>query len=254
MTGQETVRSLTFEQLADLREKTERLSQFLTNRLRSHLATLYPVLAPRRVFGKYLGFKEPIARAEESYARLVEKYRAVSGGFDLPIELGEEALSAMEHGIEAYPWEYTRQAGDKSIVISSPVRWVLTFRSDYSLTEMRRLMAGKAERRKPSVRHFVVNALATEIVFAQNPGAVQLLQDLRYDVRIEEGPGLGKLPLFTITSPISSFRPADDLVLAATRLSGVPVFVELVDSQAASQLEDPLRHTVERILTGGDLS
>src|SRR5579864_7003110 len=165
MTGHDAARTLTFEQLAQLREKTERLSRFLSERLKSHLNTLYPVLAPRRVFGKYLGAKEVIARADDSYTQLVEKYREVSGSpFELRSDLDEEALSAMENGIEVYPWEYTRQAGDKTITISSPFRWVVTYRSDYSLSEMRRLIASKSERRRQAVRHFLVNALASQIV------------------------------------------------------------------------------------------
>ena len=156
----------------------------------------------------------------------------------------------MENGIEVYPWEYTRQAGDKTITISSPVRWVITYRSDYSLSEMRRLIASKGERRRQAVRHFLVNALASQIVISQNPDTVQLLADLRYDVRVEAGPGLGKLPLLTISSRISSFRPPDDLILSAIRLSGVSAFIELVDTDAIRQLEDPLRQQMEKILTG----
>jgi len=249
MTGQPA--SLSFDQLAQLREKTERLSQFLADRLKGHLATLYPILAPKRVFGKYLGFKETVGRADEAYNQLVERYREVSGApFDLRSDLDDEALSAMEHGIEVYPWEYALEAGDKTVTIASPVRWVVTYRSDYSVAEMRRLCATKGDRRKAAIRHFVVNALAGQIVFAHNPGALQLLEDLRYDVRVEVGPGLGKLPLLTMSSRISSFRPPDELILSAIRLSGVPAFIELVDPEAVRQVEDPLRQQVEKILMG----
>ena len=251
MTGHEAARTVTFEQLAELREKTERLSQFLSQRLRNHLTTLYPILAPRRTFGKYVGFKEVIARADEAYTQLGEKYREVSGApFDLRNDLDEEALSAMEYGIEVYPWEYTQQVGDKPIAMSCPFRWVITYRSDYPLSEMRRLMAGKGEPRKTSVRHFLVNALATQVVFSHNPGALELLDDLRYQVRIETGPGLGKLPLFTVSSNVSSFRPPDELMLSAIRLSGVPAFIELVDMEAARELADPLRQRIEKTLGG----
>jgi hypothetical protein len=45
MTGPETT-PIIFGELAELREKTEQLSQSLGGRLKSHLATLYPILAP----------------------------------------------------------------------------------------------------------------------------------------------------------------------------------------------------------------
>ena len=159
MTVTNAASSLTFDQLAELREKTEQLSQLLSSRLKTHLTTLYPILAPKRVFGKYLGIKEVISRDDEAYTQLAEKYREASGApFDLRSDLDDEALSSMEHGIEVYPWEYTLQAKDKTVTISSPVRWVITYRSDYTLAEMRRLAATKGERRKPAIRHFVVPA------------------------------------------------------------------------------------------------
>jgi len=249
MTGQRP--AITFDQLADLREKTERLSNVLAGRLKGHLATLYPILAPNRVLGKYLGSKEPSPRADEAYTQLTEKFREASGApFDLRSDLDETAFSAMENGIEVYPWEYTFAVQGKAITMSSPVRWVVTYRSDYSFPEMRRLIAGNGERRKTAVRHFILNALAAQVVFSHNPGAVQLLNDLRYDIRVETAPGLGKLPVLTIGPRICSFRPPDDLILAATRFSGVPAFVELVDPDAIRALEDPFRDELVKILTG----
>ena len=103
MAGHGAARTVTFEQLAELRENTERLSQFLSQRLRNHLTTRYPILAPRRTFGKYLGFKEVIPRAGEAYTQLGEKYREVSGArFDLMNDLDDEALSVIEYGTEFY--------------------------------------------------------------------------------------------------------------------------------------------------------
>lgn len=249
MTGQPA--ALTFEQLADLRHKTERLSQFLAGRLKSHLATLYPILAPQRTFGKYLGAKDGSSRADDAYRQLTEKYREASGApFDLRSDLDEAALTSMENGIAVYPWEYTLTLRDKPVTMSSPVRWVVTYQSDYSLSEIRRLFASGGERRKTAIRHFVVNALAAQVVFAHNPGASQLLQDLRYDLRVETCPGLGKLPLLTIGSRLCSFRPPDELIAAAIQFSGVPAFIELVDPDAVAALEDPFRAEMVRILTG----
>ena len=245
MTGHEATRTVTFEQLADLREKTERLSQFLSQRLKNHLTTLYPILAPRRTFGKYVGFKEAIARAFEAYNRLAEKYREVSGAaFDLRNDFDEEALSAMEYAIEVYPWKYI----NKPIPMFCPFQWVITYRSGYPLSEMQRLMVRKGDPRKTSARHFLINALATHIVLSHNPGALQLLDDLRYEVRLETGLGSGILPLFIVSSIVSSFRPPDELMLSAIRLSGVPAFIEMVTWEAVPQLAEPLRQRIETTL------
>ena len=61
---------LTFEQLADLREKTEVISQFLHKQLKAYLETLRPLLAPRRLLGKYTGVKEDVVGADRAFAQL----------------------------------------------------------------------------------------------------------------------------------------------------------------------------------------
>jgi hypothetical protein len=52
----------------------------------------------------------------------------------------------------------------------------------------------------------------------------------------------------TISSCLASFRPSDSLILAATRLSGVPAFIELIDVDAVQTLHDPLKLRIEEML------
>ena len=244
--------TLTIDQLLVSRETTERVSQYLTARLREHINTLYPILAPRRILGKYVGSREPVARAEENYQQLTEKFKAVCGKpFDLRSELDDEALSAVEHGIDVQPWEYSHTIGDKVLTITSPFRWVLTFKSDYSLKEMRNMLAAKSDdRRAASIRHFVVNALAMQLVISRVAGATQLLEDLRYKIASEIPQDLGKLPMVTIDSGLTSQRPPDELILSATRFSGVPAFIELIDESALDKLTDPYRSRIAALLAG----
>jgi hypothetical protein len=246
----DTTPAISFEQLVELREKSEAISGFLHKRLKQHLATLYPLLAPRRVFGKYVGSKEPVARVDEAYAQLLEKYKSAAGApFDLHGELDEASLSSVENGIEIYPWEYSYQAGGKTLTITNPFRWAVSFKSDYSLSELRGIyQTRKGDARTPSVRQFVVNAVALQVVLNRMPGVAQLLQDLRYTIEYETHEGLGKLPLVTLSSGLASYRPPDDLMLMATRFSGVPAFIELIDADAVKRLDDPLRSHIESLL------
>ena len=83
-----TEKKLTFEQLADLREKTEAISQFLQKQLKAYLETLRPLLAPRRMLGKYTGVKEDVVGADRAFAQLQEQYKGVCARpFALPPEL-----------------------------------------------------------------------------------------------------------------------------------------------------------------------
>jgi hypothetical protein len=98
------------------------------------------------------------------------------------------------------------------------------------------------------VRQFLVNALVMQDVLAKFPGITRLLNDLRYEIKIDTCAGLGDLPLVTIASKLPSFRPNDSILLAATRLSGVPAFVELIDFSAVATLEDRLKAQIEEKL------
>jgi len=62
--------ALTFEQLSELRAKTQRVSQFLEARLEGYLETLRPLLAPKRLLGKHVGAKEEAPRADKALAQL----------------------------------------------------------------------------------------------------------------------------------------------------------------------------------------
>jgi len=68
----DTAKALTFEQLVDLRAKTEAISQFMHKRLKGHLETLRLLLAPARLLGKYVGVKEDVVGADKALAQLRE--------------------------------------------------------------------------------------------------------------------------------------------------------------------------------------
>jgi hypothetical protein len=249
-----TAKSLTFEQLVDLRAKTEAVAQLLQTQLRAHLETLRPLFSPRRVFGKYVGGKEEIAGAEKAFAQLRTQFQAVCGRpFSLPPELEQDVLSDIDGRLELFPWEYTHDATHqnetRTLTITSPLRWVLTFSSGYTLSQLRQTLAGQQERRSDYVRQFVLSALVMRLLLEKFPGIGQVLTDLRYQVGTDACPGLGDLPLVTISACLSSFRPADDLILTATRFSGVPAFIELVDIATVPTLQDPLKLRLEQMLS-----
>jgi len=248
-----TATNLTFEQLANLREKTEVIAQFLKDRLKGHLETLRPAFAPRRMLGKYTGTREGVAGEDKAFAQLQTQYQDVCRNpFALPPELGQDILANIDNQIDVYPWEYSYEAKGaketKTLTMHSPVRWVLTYSSGYTLAQVRQAVSGLQDRRSDYVRQFVVNALVMRSMFDRYPGIPQLLTDLRYEVRIEKCPGLGELPFVTVSACIPSFRPADELILTATQFSGVPAFIELINVDIIPALQDPLKLHIERML------
>jgi len=246
-------RTLTFEQLVGLREQTEAIAQLLLQQLTAYLETLRPLLAPRRLLGKYTGVKEDVTGADRAFAQLQEKYKQLYGKpFVLPAELEERWLANVDNRLELHPWEYSHQVKSeretKTVTMTSPVRWVLTYSSGATLAQTRQTVASKEARRSDAVCQFVVNALVMHALLARYAGLSQILTDLHYQVGPETLPGLGELPLMTITSCLPSFRPPDHLILTATRFSGVPAFIELIDVEALPNLADPLKTRLAEIL------
>src|SRR5689334_17020277 len=106
-----TAKTLTLEQLAELREKTEQISQFLLGQLQAHLDTLRPLFSPRRLFGKYVGGKDEVAGADKVFTQLQKQFQAVCGKpFSLPVELDKDVLPDLDGRVVLYPWEYTYEA------------------------------------------------------------------------------------------------------------------------------------------------
>jgi hypothetical protein len=197
--------------------------------------------------------KEDIPDTDVALKRLREKYREVCGKpFALPAEFDESALADMDSRLELYPWEYSHDASNerekKTITVACPVKWALSYTSGYTVAQLREVVAGKRERRQEEVRQFILNAITVQLVLAKFPGIARLLKDLRYEVESDKCQGLGDLPLVTIRSILPSFRPSDDIILAATRLSGVPAFIELIDFDVLPNLEDPLKTKIQEKL------
>jgi hypothetical protein len=247
--------TLGLEQVVELREKTEKISRSLLGQLKDYLDTLRPLLAPARVFGKHVRspLREDIPDAETALRKLCEKYNALwAKPFSLPPNLATDAVADLDSRLELYPWEYTHEAKDhdqtKTVTVTSPVRHVLTYKSSYSLAQIRMAVAGKGDRRQDDIREFLVAALAMQSALDKFPGLVRLLEALRYHVQVEKNPALGDLPLVVISSSVPSFRPSDQVVLATTRLSGVPAFIELIDPKAIQQIRDPLKSRLEDVL------
>jgi hypothetical protein len=242
-------KTVTLQDLPDLRRQTEAVSQFLRQQLSAHLETLRPVLAPERVFGKYAGGKTEVPGAERAVAELQQHYKPFTvKPYDLPADFDSNWLTLAGLALELHPWEYTHQAQGKAITILSPVRWAMNFRASYTLAQVRAVLAGKETPRLDYLRQFVVNALVLQLLLARLPGLAQLFADLRYTLKTETPAEWRGLPVVTITSCLPSFRPADDLILAATAFSGVPAFIELIDVDGLRSPPDPLREKLQGIV------
>ena len=169
-----------------------------------------------------------------------------------PREFEPEWLMQTGGRLELHRVEYVHEAaggsGKKPIRITSPVRWILAFGS--AITPFQAVQIGAGKEREPAgaLKRYLANALVMQLMLARNPGLVDLFNDLRFELRTDHFPETGKLPFASVVSCIPSFRPSDELILAATEFSGVPAFIELVDLQAVETMRDPLKQHIEALM------
>jgi hypothetical protein len=245
----DSAKTLNLSELPELRRKTEAISRFLRDQIAAHLETLRPLFALERILGKYAGGKSDVPGVERTFAELQQSYRPFTRKpYDLPETFDPAWLGLVGHSLELHPWEYVHQVQGKSITMSSPVRWVINFRTNYSLAQVKDALAGKEMARQDYLRQFAVNTLVLQLLLARNPGLVELFADLRSELKSEHPVELCGLPVVTITSVLTSFRPADELILAATAFSGVPAFIELINLEVVQMPKDPLKERLEELL------
>jgi hypothetical protein len=241
--------ALTFQQLPELRRKTEAISHFLKDQISGHLETLRPLFAPERILGKYAGGRTDVTGAERALAELRQSYTPfTTRPYDLPETLDENWLTLVGNSLELHAWEYAHPVQGKPVTMSSPVRWIVNYRANYTIAQVKSALASKETNRPDYLRQFAVNALVLQLVLNRLPGLARLFQDLRFELKSETVPELKGLPMVTVTSSLKSFRPADDLIQSATAFSGVPAFIELLDVEAIVQQADPLRAKIEALL------
>jgi hypothetical protein len=244
---------VTLQELPEIRRKTEAIAKLLHEQLKQHLETLRPIFSPERFFGRHAGSKTDVPGAERALLDLQQAYRDFSGKpYDLPVEFDSHWLTLVGNKLEVHPWDYIHEAKagaeSKSVTMTSPLRWVLSFGSNYSVAQAKQVLQGKEQRRPEYLRQFVVNALVLHAVVSRITGLTQLFSDLRYDLSTASSAELGKLPLITLTSCLTSFRPGDDLIVAATAFSGVPAFIELVNLDQIKNPKDTLKERVEAVV------
>ena len=251
-------RTLTFPELAEARRATELISKYLQSQLVSYLETLRPLFEPERLLGKHAGSKNVAAHGDKALAQIQQAYNALAGKpYDVPREFEASWLTRIDSTLELYRWEYVHDAlsapgaAPKQISMTHPARWVVGYKSGATLAQIARGLVTRSERQPELTKQFLVNALVLNGLISRNTGLTALLTALRFDVRVEELPGFGKLPLVTITAQLPTFRPADDLILTAVSFSGVPAFIELIGLDTIRSLEDPLKVKIEELLAAG---
>lgn len=235
------------ERLQELRATTDQVSKYLLQKTQSYLGTIRASLAPHRLLGQHIDHpgNTSVKGADKVWARLRAAYtNVVKKPFSIPAELPAR-LWPIDPVVELHAWQYqlelTSKGEARTITVECPAKWVVSYRSDYTLSEMLRGLATAQAADQERGQQFVVHALVIGEMLRSVPGIDTLLGDLRLKLGSETSAQTGKMLFTTITSSIGSYLPPTELVQLTTQVSGVPRFTEIIDPDSVKQLADPVR-------------
>jgi hypothetical protein len=245
---------LKIEQLLHLHTLTKDVSKFCQKQLRGYLDAMALLFRPRRILGEAIegAERESVGGSDRTLTELRDLYRKLAlRPFDLRPEL-TLPLESVSTAMQLHEWEYLHETktdrGWRTIKVTAPLTWVISYSSPYSLSMLRQVLAGQEERDPESVRAFVLRACLMHLHFTKFPAIADLLAGLRYRVEVRRSPELGDLPLVTVSAPFATVRPPDNLVTMASGLAGGASFAEILDLGSLRNVQDPLRHEIAAIL------
>lgn len=246
---------LTVQDLLRLRKVTRAVADLLRGQMKEYFATLSPLLRPKTVLGEYIqggqqlayassSIRETVRGADKTFGELQALYATVASAkpFGLPKELTppvEIVNTTMDVNTAEYVHEAKTDQESKKVVITSPLKWTLSY-SGFPLSKLQELLAAR-NRNNDELKQFIVHYLVLHLVMAKQPGVTNILEALHFPVITEKRPAFGELPISCISATISTFRPADSVIIESTEISGMDAFEEIVNIDNIAQPRDPLK-------------
>ena len=155
--------------------------------------------------------------------------------------------------LDLHRWEYAREiaaeSGKRSILITSPTRWILAYGPGYYFSQAVQSFAHRQDRRGiDQLRQFVVNALVIQALVSRSSGLISIFNELRYDVLAQPHPGLNGLPVVVIQSQIPTFLPPIRSLPLQPNCQVFNAFIELIEVEAVRQMPDPFKQRISQLI------
>ncbi len=94
----------------------------------------------------------------------------------------------------------------------------------------------------------VLHFLVMHVTLNKRSGTPRLLEALRFPLRFERMDEFGELEFPVISSPLSTVRPSDDVIIKSTELSGTSTFEEVLNLEDMKRMADPLKEKLTDII------
>jgi hypothetical protein len=244
--------SYTTQRLLALRRSTRAIADVLRGEMKDHLSTLAPLFRPRNVLGNYAegGAYEASRTGERAFKELQDLYQTIAKSklYRLPMDL-KTPLEVINSQLEMTPVEYSHVAKSgnesKTVLVSSPLKWVLTYGS-FGPARFRELL-NSTDRSSDELQQFVLHYLMMHSVVSKQSGLARIMEALHFPLSIERSDEFGDVPITYVTSSISTIRPPDAVMIESTEVSGMNAFEEIVKIEDVARLRDPLKEKLLKI-------
>lgn len=241
------------KRLLVLRKLTRAVAEPLRERARQYVNTLAPLLRPRVALGDVAdgGTRDPFQAADKTFKELQALYEPVASAepFNLHKDL-KPPLELAAGSLELSPLEYTYRVkadgGEKSIRVTSPLKWVLSYAgvtptrltpTSFGPRRLKELLTGSG-RPVDELRQFLVHYLALHLAVSRQSGLGRLLEALHFQLSSEKLREFGQLPVPCLSYAVKTVRPPDDVLLEHTEIAGTDAFEEVVDVSTIDALRD----------------
>jgi hypothetical protein len=237
--------TINLDNYADLRDISRQFCGTLQSQAGGYLETVRQLFRPAAVFGAYLigSHKDAPRDAAVAFGQFKTFYAEVAGS--KPLSLDAAVPDALEIPFATpvlnpftYLHEISTRTGPKTVTVTSPTQWVLSF-PDFPLSRFRELAAAP-KRSMDELRPFAINYAVLHFVVTRNPRLLGLFEALRFPINSEKIESLGDFPLLLLRSPAGSVLPPDDVIAQVCKYSGLDAIEEIIDREAWANMKDPI--------------
>lgn len=235
---------ITLDNYADLRDTSRQFRGTLQAQLNGHLETVRHLFRPAAVFGQYLVGSHKDSPRDAATA--VAQFRTFFAEAVLakPFMLDQELGDTMELSTGTpvlndfvYTHEIETRAGARTVSVTSPLQWVLSF-PEHRYSRLLEL-THTAKRDVDALHAIAAHFAALHFTVLRNPRIQELFQALRFPISSERVPQLGAFPVLMVRAPAGTVRPPDEVIGQVCRYSGVDTVEEILDYEAWTNLKDP---------------
>ena len=238
--------TFTIERVQALRRLTRAVADLLSEHVNAYLSTLAPLFRPRMVLGEHIrgAEKEPMKGADRAFREMQAVFDVVARA--KPFTLARELKSPVDVSsvnLEIRPVEYqheTKVGGETRVVtVRSPLTWMLSY-SGHDHGVLQDLLAHRTGANE-ELYDWLVHQLVLHAVVTNKPGLGEILGRLHFPLSVVKDPASGGLPLLRLSSPLSTVRPPDEVIMQSVELSGMDAFEEVINVEDIERMGDPLK-------------